>query len=199
MTIAPVKVIGLTGGIATGKSVVSNMFRKLGAFVVDADKIARELTVQGSPIVNQLVDKLGPGIRGEDGGIDRKRLRERIIKDERARLLLNSIMHPAIMAKEEAMIREAESSVVIVDAALLIETGSYKRFQDVVLVYAPRSIQLKRLMERDNMSEVIASRFIDTQKDIEAKKKIVTHIIDNSGTFSQTEKQVRRLYVLFSA
>jgi len=199
MATTPVKVIGLTGGIATGKSLVSNIFRKLGAFVVDADRIAGELTVPGSPIVNQLVDKLGPEISGEDGGIDRKMLRERIIEDEAARLLLNSIMHPAIIAREEAMVREAESSVVIVDAALLIETGSYLRFEDVVLVYAPRSIQLKRLMERDNMSEAAAGRFIDTQMDIEAKKGIVTHIIDNSGTLLQTEKQVRRLYALFSA
>ncbi|MCK5878760.1 MAG: dephospho-CoA kinase [Holophagae bacterium] len=199
MATTPVKVIGLTGGIATGKSLVSNIFRKLGAFVVDADRIAGELTVPGSPIVNQLVDKLGPEISGEDGGIDRKMLRERIIEDEAARLLLNSIMHPAIIAREEAMVREAESSVVIVDAALLIETGSYLRFEDVVLVYAPRSIQLKRLMERDNMNEAAAGRFIDTQMDIEAKKEIVTHIIDNSGTLLQTEKQVRRLYALFSA
>ncbi|NOY22469.1 MAG: dephospho-CoA kinase [Acidobacteria bacterium] len=199
MAVAPTNVIGLTGGIATGKSAVSNMFRKLGAFVVDADKIARELIVPDSPIVNQLVNSLGSEIQREDGGIDRQRLRERIIDDEDARLILNNIMHPAIIAREEELVQGSSASVIIVDAALLIETESYKRFQNVLLVYVPRFVQLKRLMERDNMSEATASRFIATQMDIEEKKKFVNHIIDNSGTFSQTEKQVRRLYVLFSA
>ncbi len=199
MAVAPVNVVGLTGGIATGKTAVSNMFRNLGAFVVDADKIARELIVPGSPIVNQLVNSLGSEIQRKDGGIDRQRLRERIIDDEGARLTLNSIMHPAIIAREEELVQGSAASVIIVDAALLIETESYKRFQNVVLVYAPRSLQLKRLMERDNMSEATASRFIATQMNIEEKKKFVNHIIDNSGTFSQTEKQVRRLHVLFSA
>ncbi len=196
---APVNVVGLTGGIATGKSVVSNMFRKLGAFIVDADKISRELTLPGSPIIQELVEKLGEDIRSRDGGIDRKRLRKRIINDRAARLLLNSIMHPAIIEREEVLVKDSTASLVIVDAALLIETGSYKRFRDVILVYAPRPLQLKRLMERDNMNKEDANRFIDTQMDIEEKKKIANHLIDNSGTFSETEKQVRQLYAFFSA
>jgi len=199
MEIKTAKVIGLTGGIATGKSMVSGMFRKLGVFVVDADKIARELTGPGSPLEGKLVESFGVEIMAEDGGINRKRLRERVIEDEQARLLLNSILHPAIIAREEEMVRAATASVVVVDAALLIETASYKRFQTVVLVYAPRYLQLARLMDRDKMSEGAASRFIDTQMDIEEKRKFATHIIDNSGTISETEKQVRRLYALFSA
>ncbi|NOZ14140.1 MAG: dephospho-CoA kinase [Acidobacteria bacterium] len=195
---APLNVVGLTGGIATGKSVVSNMFRKSGAFIVDADKISRELTLPGSPVIRELVEKLGEDIRDRDGGIDRKRLRNRIIDDKAARLLLNSIMHPAIIEREEALVKESTAALVIVDAALLIETGSYKRFRDIILVYAPRKLQLERLMKRDSMSREAASRFIDTQMDIEEKKKIATHIIDNSGTFSETEKQVRRLYDLLS-
>ena len=199
MGIAPAKVIGLTGGIATGKSMVSNMFRKLGAFVVDADKIARELTGKGSPVVGKLVDSFGLAILTKNGEIDRKQLRERIINDEQARLLLNSIMHPEIIAREEEMVRASTASIKIVDAALLIESGSYKRFRDVVLVYAPRYLQLKRLVERDRISEELANGFIDTQLSIEEKKKFATHIIDNSGKISETEKQVRRLYALFSA
>lgn len=199
MGIAPAKVIGLTGGIATGKSMVSNMFRKLGAFVVDADKIARELTGKGSPVVGKLVDSFGLAILTKNGEIDRKQLRERIINDEQARLLLNSIMHPEIIAREEEMVRASTASIKIVDAALLIESGSYKRFRDVVLVYTPRYLQLKRLMERDRISEELANGFIDTQLSIEEKKKFATHIIDNSGKISETERQVRRLYALFSA
>ncbi len=193
-----VRVVGLTGGIATGKSVVSNMFRKLGAFIVDADKIARELTLPGSPIIGELVSRLGADIRSGDGGIDRKRLRKRIIEDESARLLLNRILHPAIIEREDALVKDASAPLVIVDAALLIETGSHKRFKDVILVYAPKPIQLQRLMQRDHMTEADARRFIATQMDIEEKKKIVNHLIDNSGSFSETEKQVRRLYALFS-
>jgi len=199
MGIAPAKVIGLTGGIATGKSMVSNMFRKLGAFVVDADKIARELTGKGSPVVGKLVDSFGLEILTKNGEIDRKQLRERIINDEQARLSLNSIMHPEIIVREEEMVRASTASIKIVDAALLIETGSYKRFREVVLVYTPRYLQLKRLMERDRISEKLANGFIDTQLSIEEKKKFATHIIDNSGKISETERQVRRLYALFSA
>ncbi len=199
MGIAPAKVIGLTGGIATGKSMVSNMFRKLGAFVVDADKIARELTGKGSPVVGKLVDSFGLEILTKNGEIDRKQLRERIINDEEARLSLNSIMHPEIIVREEEMVRASTASIKIVDAALLIETGSYKRFREVVLVYTPRYLQLKRLMERDRISEKLANGFIDTQLSIEEKKKFATHIIDNSGKISETERQVRRLYALFSA
>jgi dephospho-CoA kinase len=198
MEIKTAEVIGLTGGIATGKSMVSGMFRKLGAFVVDADKIARELTGPDSPLMEKLVESFGVEIMAEDGGINRKKLRERVIEDEQARLLLNSIMHPAIIAREEEMVRAATASVVVVDAALLIETASYKRFQTVVLVYAPRYLQLERLMARDKMTERVASRFIDTQMDIEEKRKFATYIIDNSGTSVETEEQVRRLYALFS-
>jgi dephospho-CoA kinase len=198
MEIKTAEVIGLTGGIATGKSMVSGMFRKLGAFVVDADKIARELTGPDSPLMEKLVESFGVEIMAEDGGINRKKLRERVIEDEQARLLLNSIMHPAIIAREEEMVRAATASVVVVDAALLIETASYKRFQTVVLVYAPRYLQLERLMARDKMTERVASRFIDTQMDIEEKRKFATYIIDNSSTIVETEEQVRRLYALFS-
>ncbi len=198
MEIKTAEVIGLTGGIATGKSMVSGMFRKLGAFVVDADKIARELTGPDSPLREKLVESFGVEFMAEDGGINRKKLRERVIEDEQARLLLNSIMHPAIIAREEEMVRAATASVVVVDAALLIETASYKRFHTVVLVYAPRYLQLERLMARDKMTEGVASRFIDTQMDIEEKRKFATYIIDNAGTIAETEKQVRRLYALFS-
>ncbi len=194
-----VKVVGLTGGIATGKSVVSNMFRKLGAFVVDADRIARELTLPNSPIARRIREKLGKDIMAEDGGIDRRRLRNRIIEDDSARFTLNRILHPAIVEREEMIIRQSDAPLILVDAALLIETGSYKRFRDVILVYAPRWLQLKRLMERDNMDELSANRFIDTQMDIEKKRNYATHLIDNTGNFSQTEKQVRRLYALLSA
>ena len=188
------RVVGLTGGIATGKTFVSSIFQKLGAEIIDADKIAREIVEKGSPVLKQIEQAFGKNVILEDGSLNRKRLREIIISDPEKRKLLNSITHPVIIAKEEELVEKSKSDIVIVDAALLIESGSYKRFKEIILVYAPFEVQVKRLMERDKMSREKAEAFIKTQMDIEEKKKFATYLIDNSNGREYTEKQVRELY-----
>ncbi len=194
MQIKKKKVIGLTGGIATGKTLVSNMFKELGAYIIDADVVARQITEKGSPVLKEIEKVFGKEVFLPDGSLNRRRLREIIIKDKNKRELLNSITHPAIIEKENRLVREADSSLIIVDAALLIESGSYKRFKEIILVYAPFEVQLKRLIERDGMSEKDAVSFIKTQMSIEEKKKFATYIIDNSNGVDYTRKQVEELY-----
>ncbi len=194
MQIKKKKVIGLTGGIATGKTLVSNMFKELGAYIIDADVVARQIVEKGSPVLKEIERVFGKEVFLPDGSLNRRRLREIIIKDKNKRELLNSITHPAIIEKENRLVREADSSLIIVDAALLIESGSYKRFKEIILVYAPFEVQLKRLIERDGMSEKDAVSFIKTQMSIEEKKKFATYIIDNSNGVDYTRKQVEELY-----
>ena len=194
MQIKKKKVIGLTGGIATGKTLVSNMFKELGAYIIDADVVARQIVEKGSPVLKEIEKVFGKEVFLPDGSLNRRRLREIIIKDKNKRELLNSITHPAIIEKENRLVREADSSLIIVDAALLIESGSYKRFKEIILVYSPFEVQLKRLIERDGMSEKDAVSFIKTQMSIEEKKKFATYIIDNSNGVDYTRKQVEELY-----
>ncbi len=193
------KVVGLTGGIATGKSLVSSMFEKLGAYVIDADKIAREVVEKGSPVLKKIEKHFGKEVINPDGGLNRKRLREIIIKNPEKRMLLNSITHPAIIERENEIVNSVDKKLIIVDAALLIESGSYKRFKEIIVVYAPFEIQLERLMKRDKMSREEAERFIKTQMDIEEKKKYATYVIDNSNGVDYTEKQVREVYEILQA
>ncbi len=188
------RVLGLTGGIATGKTLVSSFFRELGAEVIDADEIARLIVQKGSPVLNRIEEAFGKEVFLEDGSLNRKRLRELIISDPEKRMLLNSITHPVIIAKEEELVEKSQSDIVIVDAALLIESGSYKRFKEIILVYAPFEVQLARLMKRDNMDKESAEAFIKTQMDIEEKRKYADYIIDNSNGREYTKQQVKELY-----
>ncbi len=194
MQIKGKRVVGLTGGIATGKSLVSSMFERLGAYVIDADRVAREVVEKGSPVLKEIERHFGREVILPDGSLNRKRLREIIIADKGKRELLNSITHPAIIERENKLVESADSRLIIVDAALLIESGSYKRFKEIILVYAPFEIQVERLMKRDKMSRDEAVRFIKTQMDIDEKKKYATYIIDNSNGIDYTKKQVEKLY-----
>ncbi len=194
MQIKEKRIIGLTGGIATGKSLVSSMFEELGAYIIDADRVAREIVEKESPVLKEIEKHFGKKVILPDGRLNRKRLREIIIADREKRELLNSITHPAIIERENKLVDNANSKLIIVDAALLIESGSFKRFKEIILVYAPFEIQVERLMKRDKMSREDAVRFIKTQIDIEEKKKYATYLIDNSNGIAYTRKQVKGLY-----
>ncbi len=191
------KVVGLTGGIATGKTLVSGFFEDLGAIVVDADRIAREVVEKGNPVLKEIEKHFGREVLLPDGSLNRKRLREIIINSQEKRKLLNSIIHPAIIERENQLVSKISEGIVIVDAALLIESGSYKRFKEIILVYAPFDAQVERLMKRDGMSREDAIKFVKTQMDIEEKKKYATYTIDNSNGVEYTKKQVRKLYEIF--
>jgi dephospho-CoA kinase len=191
---------GLTGGIASGKSVVSRMFMEQGAHIIDADALAREALEPGRPAYHETVCIFGKRILGSDGRIDRKALADIVFSDPRKRELLEKAVHPKVFAEEARIYAELEEkdprSVVIFDAALLIESGAYRRMDRLVVVWCSPETQLRRLLEK-GMSREAALLRIAAQMPIDEKKKYATHIIYNDATLAETEAQVRRIYLEF--
>ena len=192
-------IAGLTGGIATGKTTVSRMFASLGADIIDADAISRSLLTGESPLLDIVRNTFGNGFFSKDGSLDRDKMRSEITSNPESKRRLEDILHPAVFAEEEKRIASSRARVIIVDAALMIETGSYTRFATRILVYAKPEIQLRRLMERDGMNREAAESFIRLQIPINQKRAFATHIIDNSGEIDATERQVHELYSILEA
>ncbi len=191
-------VVGLTGGIASGKTTVSDMFRRLGAEVVDADVLARKVVQPGSPVLDRIRERFGDEMICRDGTLNRPLLRERMIESPELRQELNAITHPEIIRMEHEEIQASTRDLILVDAPLMIESGSHERFREIIVVYVTRDIQLKRLMKRDNITRDEAASFLSTQMDLEEKKRFATYLIDNSGTLEDTASQVVRLYEVLS-
>ncbi|QOS78047.1 dephospho-CoA kinase [Paenibacillus sp. JNUCC31] len=186
--------IGLTGGIATGKSSVSAFLASKGALLIDADVIAREVMLPGHPVLTAAVQRFGQAILNEDGTLDRKKLGSIVFQSPEERKALEAITHPAIRKemRERAAAYELEhpDKLVVSDIPLLYESGLEDGFEEVMVVYVPRSIQRERLMSRDGMTAEQAEARMDTQMDIEDKKQRADIVIDNSGLWSETEKQI---------
>ena len=190
--------VGLTGNIASGKSYVSLKFAELGAHVIDADRIVHELLVGRSETKEKIVEAFGNGILCSDGLIDRKVLGRMVFRDQDKRLLLNSLIHPAVGEEIQRRIFEREKistgGIVIVEAALIVETGSDDTYHRLVVVFCDPALQVSRLMERDNLAFEEAKARINSQMPIEEKLKFADYTIDTSGTLRQTHKQVESVY-----
>src|SRR4030065_1638977 len=190
---------GRTGGIATGRSLVSAIFRSLGAFIIDADVIAREIVSPGLPAWKAITEAFGSEVLLPDGSINRSKLGSIVFKDYAKRSILNSIMHPAIL-KEAARLRkktgeEHPFAVVIFDAALLIESVAYEMVDIVILVYVNEELQINRLMNRDGFAREDAVERSNAQKPVAEKKKYADYIIDTSSSQKEEiEKQVRYVF-----
>lgn len=191
--------IGLTGGIACGKSTVSAMLVDRGALLVDADQIARDVVEPGSPVLEQVAAHFGQAVLQEDGSLHRKKLGEIIFGDTEARKQLESILHPPIrkMIRDqmEAYERQFPDKLVVVDIPLLFESNLSYLFEQVMVVYVPRHIQLERLMARDGLTESSANSRIEAQMSIEEKRKLADIVIDNSGTWEDTYAEVGRFWL----
>ena len=190
------KVIGLTGGIASGKSTASAYLRELGAAIVDADAISRASTRRGGAAFEAVCAAFGD-ILGAGGEIDRRKLGGIVFADEDARCKLNSIVHPAVMAESRAQIENARASGVkmcILDVPLLFETGMEKLCDETWLIYVPREEQIRRMAERDGLDAAAAAARIDSQMPLEEKLKRADVAIDASGTIEQTREKLRRLW-----
>ncbi|WP_307390194.1 dephospho-CoA kinase [Bacillus horti] len=186
-------VIGLTGGIATGKSTVSRVLIDLGALVIDADKIAREVVKPGSPALLEIKEEFGENILLENGELDRKALGHIVFQNQEARLKLNSIIHPAIRAemtkqKEEAL--ENGHSFIVMDIPLLFESKLEHMVEQILVVYIPQAVQLERLMQRDKIDKQEALNRINSQISIEEKKHRGHAYVNNSGTIQETAQQL---------
>ena len=190
--------VGLTGSIATGKSTVSRMFAHLGARVIDADLLAREVVMPGQAAYARIVEEFGPQVIQKDGSLDRKALGALVFGDSAKRKRLEEITHPAIGLRQQRILsvfdEEAFEGVVIWDVALLYEGGGAAKMDRVVVVYADPETERRRLTERDGLSEADARARIASQILIAEKAKLADYVIDNSGTREETERQVRTVY-----
>lgn len=190
-------VVGLTGGICTGKSTVSRMLAELGATVIDSDAIAHEVQTPGQPAYGAIVRTFGPQILDAAGRIDRRRLGALVFADRTRRAELEAIMHPAVIAESEWRVQGAlagGAQLVIVDAALLVEVGRHRKFPRLVVVDASEAEQIRRLRARNGLGKAEARRRLAAQMPLTEKRRHAHYVIDNSGTLEETAAQVRRLH-----
>jgi dephospho-CoA kinase len=190
--------VGLTGSIAVGKSFVLRTLAELGCQVIDADQIAREVVAPGTNGLQSVTEAFGSQILRTDGALDRPKLGAIVFSDADKRAQLNSILHPLIIAAQDERIREMESEdpngIVIIDAALMIESGGYHRLDKLIVVHCRPEIQLQRLMARDNLSRETAQQRIAAQMSQEEKIKYADYLIDTSDGFDATHNLVIELF-----
>jgi len=190
------RVVGLTGGIASGKSTVSAMFRELGAQVIDADQVARDVVAPGTPGLEEVARRFPCVVDGR-GQLDRAALGERIFADSGERKALEAILHPRIRAEVARRMEALESTgfdVVLYDAALLIENDLHRGMDGVVLVAAPEAVQRARLVARDGLDEAAISARLAAQLSLADKRAHATWVVDNGGSLEDTRAQVRRIW-----
>jgi len=190
--------VGLTGSIGVGKTFVASVFIELGCHVLDADQTAREVVMPGTPGLKALVEEFGDDILATDGTLDRKRLGALIFADQSKRQRLNHILHPFIIARQDEILNgwEAEdpNGIGIVDAALMIESGGYKRFDKLIVVHCRPEVQLERLMLRDKLSREEALRRINSQMPQQEKQQFADYLIDTSDGFELTRSRSVEIY-----
>ena len=190
-------VVGLTGGMCCGKSTVSSMFEELDCYIIDADQISRKLVEPDAPAYKRIVKYFGTEILNKDRTLDRKKLGAIIFADPVKRKMLNSFLHPLIIREEERMVKEAAKGpyqITIVSAALMIEAKTYKRFETLIVVYCNRETQIDRIMKREHVTRKEALQRIGAQLSNQEKKKYADYVINTSGPFTQTRKQVVQVY-----
>jgi dephospho-CoA kinase len=188
--------IGLTGGIATGKSTVAKLLTERGAILIDLDGIAREVVEPGQPSLSAIAERFGQAVLQEDGKLDRKKLGTIVFADPAERKALEAIIHPAIRSvmKERMSYHESNTpeKLIVVDVPLLYESKLESYFDKIMVVYVPRETQLQRLLTRDKLTVEEARKRLEAQMDIEIKKERADVLIDNSGSLFDTEEQIER-------
>lgn len=193
----PVAIIGLTGGIATGKSTVSGMLSDLGAFVIDADAVAREIVEPGEPALAEIAAVFGEEVIGDDGRLDRGALGDVIFGEADARERLNKITHPRIARRMMQTARHAGEQGfrwVVYDAALIVENNIHPALAGLIVVTCEPETQLRRLIERDDLSESDARARVDSQMPLARKVEVADWVVDNDGPLERTRQQVRELF-----
>jgi len=190
--------VGLTGSIAVGKSFVTSVFAELGCRVLDADKTAREVVMPGAAGLKAVVEEFGEEVLTSDGTLDRARMASIVFADEEKRLRLNHLLHPFIIARQDEILREWEredpNGIAIVDAALMIESGGYKRFDKLIVVHCRPEVQLERLMLRDKLTLAEAQQRIASQMPQEEKQRYADYLIDTSDGFEPTRERTVEVY-----
>jgi dephospho-CoA kinase len=190
--------VGLTGGIASGKTTVARILAEHGAFVLHADELAHEVMEPGGPAYTWVVEEFGDEILDERGYVNRAVLGQRVFHDARAREALNAIMHPAVRAEYARRLEEyvplGHAPIAVFDAALLVETGRYAEFHRVVVTSCDREAQVRRLLRRNNLTVKEAWARIESQFPLERKIAHADYVIDTGGTLRQTRAQTDEVY-----
>lgn len=190
--------VALTGGIATGKSVISEYLKKKGCYLCYSDQLAHKLMEPGSIAWEKIVEHFGESIIFPDKRIDRKKLGEIVFNSERDRIFLNNLIHPFVLKEKEKIVEELERSgrtkIFVSEAALTIEAGFHTFYHKVIVAHAPLEVRLKRLMERDGIGEELALKKISSQLSNEEKLKYAHYIIDTSGKIKDTLKWTRKVF-----
>ncbi|PIV19896.1 MAG: dephospho-CoA kinase [Deltaproteobacteria bacterium CG03_land_8_20_14_0_80_45_14] len=191
-------IVGLTGGAASGKTAVSQVLKEEGAYIIDADRIARELVQPHKPAWNELIRVFGKEILQEDGSLHRKKLADKVFADPKQRKLLNQILHPRI--KEEMDRRTKEigqkdpEAIVVIDAPLLVELGNHHEVDKLIVVTSTQMQQIERLKDRDGANPEEALRIVSSQMALEEKVKFADFVIRNEGFLEETKKMAREVF-----
>lgn len=192
--------VGLTGSIAVGKSFVLEILRELGCAVMDADQTARNVVKPGTKGLELITEQFGREVLKADGDLDRARLGAIVFADEGKRQLLNSIVHPLVIQAQNEWLQEREAEnpqgIAVIDAALMIESGGYRRFDKLIVVWCQPEIQIQRLMARNNLNREEAILRINAQMPQEEKKKFADYLIDTSNGFEDTRRQTEGVFEL---
>jgi dephospho-CoA kinase len=191
-------IVGLTGGVASGKTTVSRVLKEEGAYIIDADQMARELVRPHTPAWRKLVRAFGKDILREDGSLHRKKLADKVFTNLRQRKLLNQILHPRIRKEMERRAKEIgqkdPEAVVVIDAPLLVELGDHRKMDKLIVVTSTQTQQIERLKERDGISSEEALRIFSSQMPVEDKVKLADFVIRNEGSLQETKKKTREVY-----
>lgn len=191
-------IVGLTGGVASGKTAVSQVLKEEGAYIIDADQIARELVQPHKPAWNELIRTFGKEILQEDGFIHRKKLADKVFADPKKRKLLNQILHPRI--KEEMDRRTKEigqkdpEAIVVIDAPLIVELGDHREMDKLIVVASTQTQQIERLKERDGIGPEEALRILSSQMPVEEKVNLADFVIRNEGSLEETKKRAKEVF-----
>jgi dephospho-CoA kinase len=191
-------IVGLTGGVASGKTAVSQVLKEEGAYIIDADQIARELVQSHKPAWNELIRAFGQEILQEDGSIHRKKLADKVFADPKQRKLLNQILHPRI---KEEMDRRAKKigekdpkAIVVIDAPLIVELGDHREMDKLIVVTTTQTQQIERMKDRDGTSPKEALRIVSSQMPMEEKSKFADYVIQNEGSLEETKKRAKEIF-----
>jgi dephospho-CoA kinase len=188
----------LTGGLASGKSFVAHALRDLGCYLIEADELGHQVLLPGAEAYDAAVHEFGDGILDDDGHIERRRLAAIVFADPERLKKLNSFVHPAVRARQERMIAEISArdpkSIVVVEAAILVETGSYKSFDRLIVVVCSPEMQIERAMKRDSATREQVIARLESQLPLQEKLRYADYVIDTSGTKEETLKQTREVY-----
>ncbi len=191
-------IVGLTGGVASGKTAISQVLKGEGAYIIDADQIARELVQPNRPAWNELIRAFGKEILQEDGSIHRKKLADKVFADPKKRKRLNQILHPRI--KEEMDRRTKEigqkdpEAIVVIDAPLIVELGDQRDLDKLIVVASTQTQQIERLKERDGISPEEALRILSSQMPVEEKVKLADYVIRNEGSIEEAKKRGKEVF-----